>query len=220
MRTGKPIFVIVLITIIPALVFLTACDDDSPTSPKGSTVIGPVASSPESLLAVVLENAYNSRDSTAYAAMLDSLYEFELLPDDPEDTLHVETWDWANELRIAGRMFSGWENPDGVKVLSIYLDCRFLDKVVASGDFQDQPEGETWYRARTEVDLVVITKDPSASDGSGIVVRMLFSPQKFIVRPDPDKPGLWVIREQSDQLPITKRGTGQVSWGAIKSLFQ
>lgn len=219
MKTRMPIFLAILFTIVPAILFLTACDEDSPAAPKDEAPIGPVASSPESLLTAVFENAYNNQDSTAYAAMLDTLYEFELLPNDPGDSLNVETWDYETELSIAGHMFSGWTNGNGVKVLSINLAIVMLVVTESVEDFPDQPEGETWHKAATEVDLVVVTQDPSVNDGSGILNRVVFSRQDFVVKPDPDDLDLWVIRKQVDREPINKRGTEQSNWGAIKSLF-
>ena len=220
MKTGRPIYLNVVIAIIPALVFLTACDEDSPASPKDHVPAGPVASSVEELLEEVFENAYNTQDSIAYAAMLDTLYEFELLPDDPGDPLNMETWDLADELRIAGRMFSGWTNADGIRVIGIDLNIALQGKVPSTDLFQDQPGGQVWYKAIAEVDLTVITHDPNANDGSGITNREVNSNQDFIVRPDPNSPGLWVIRRQVDREPISKYGTEEASWSEIKSLFK
>ena len=225
MKTGKPILLIVLFTIIPALLFLTACDeDDSPTKQNDPPVDSLAATSAEKLLEVVFEDAYNSQDSVAYAAMLDSLYEFEMLPDDPENPLDVETWDLADELRIAGRMFSGWENPDGIKMLGIDLEMSYQGRTPSIEDFQDQPEGEIWYKAIAEVDITVIAQNPS---DSGIRNLVIFSYQDFIVKPDPDDSNLWVIRRQIDRESIGKTGaqffysaTPETSWGGIKSLFK
>ena len=204
MKTGKPIFLTLLFTVVPALVFLTACDDDSPTSPKDQEPPGPIASTVEELLEEVFEDAYTRQDSVAYAAMLDTLYEFEMLPDSV-DVNTVETWDRAEELRIAGRMFSGWTNADGIKVLGIDLVISLQGKVPSTDFFQDQPGGQTWYKAITEVDLKVITQDPSSNDGSGIINRVVFSNQDFVVRPDPNGSELWVIRRQVDRELISKR---------------
>lgn len=157
---------------------------------------------PEVLLEEYLEDAYSRQDSTAYERMLDSRYEFELLPDSVDVTT-VETWDRAEDLRIAGRMFSGWTNPEGIKVLGIDLEMSFQAKTVSTDFFQDQPDGQTWYRCVTEVDLKVITQDPTANDGSGIINRVVFSNQDFIVRPDADDADQWTIRRQIDREPIS-----------------
>ncbi len=159
----------------------------------------------QKLLEDYFKEVYNSQDSTGYEAMLDDRYEFENLPADPDDPLTVESWDKADELRIAGRMFSGWENPEGKKVQAIDLRILFQSEKESNTFFQDQPDGETWYDVVTEVDLTVTVNDPAASDGSGIVNKVVFSNQNFVVRPDPDAEGMWVIRRQVDQDAITKR---------------
>ena len=216
-----------LFVVIPVLSLLTACDDDSPTKPAGNDSIPLVDSTAvERLLTVTFEDAYNRQDSVAYEAMLDERYEFENLPADPGDPLNVLTWNHADEMRITGRMFSGWTNANGVKVLDITIDITFLGDAVSTAVYEDQPEGETWHKAITEVDLLVVTQDPNSSDGSGIVNRVVYCNQDFIVRPDRDDPGSWVIRYQKDQPPITKTGfatyeaaTAETTWGGVKGLF-
>ena len=226
MKTRLPILLTVLFTLIPALLFLPACDeDDSPTKQNDPPVDSLAATSVLKLLEEVFEDAYSSQDSAAYAATLDSLYEFEMLPDSV-DAQTVETWDLTEELRIAKRMFSGWTSADGIKVLGIDLEMAFQGKTPTTEDFQDQPEGEIWYKAITEIDLKVITQDPTAYDGSGIINRVIFSNQDFIVKPDPDDADLWVIRRQIDRESITKRGgvpdaiTENSNWGAVKGMFR
>ncbi len=184
-----------------------------------------VASAVEQLLEDDFVTAYNSMDSAAYRATLDSLYEFVLLADTMD--MIDERWTLAEELRIAGRMFSGWANENAVKVLAIDLDLEVLGQDVSNDFFPDKPEGDTWYKLTSEIDLEVLTQDPSASDGGGIINRIVYSNQDFIVRPDPDDTDSWVIRRQTDRYSITKtagRVPGgspeEASWGEIKSLFQ
>ncbi len=160
----------------------------------------------QKLLEDYFKEVYNSQDSTGYEAMLDERYEFESLPSDPDDPLTAETWDKREELRIAGRMFSGWENPDGKTVQAIDLKILFQSEKETNTFFQDQPDGEKWYDVDTEVDLTVtLHVPPSEGDGSEILNKVVFSSQKFVVRPDPDESGMWLIRRQVDEQPITKR---------------
>ncbi len=176
-------------------------DPDPDPEPTGDR------STPEKLLEEFLADAYNRQDSTVYDDMLDSQYEFNLLPDTVDAT--EDFWDRADELRIAGRMFSGWTNEKGIKVVTISLALAFQGKSISNDFFQDQPDGETWYKCITEVDLAVVTQDPAASDGSGIINRVVFSNQDFIVRPDPSDSQKWTVRRQTDKEAITsgKRAT-------------
>ncbi len=223
MKRRPPIFLTLLFVALPALLLVTACGDDDPPSSPGNQNQNPyAAATPEVLLEERLAQAYIHHDSTAYEALFDSLYQFELLMD-TTDVTH-DFWDLADELRIAGRMFSGWTNPDGIKVVVIDLRIIFQGKSAVDPPLPDQPEGEIWYKAITVIELTILTQDPSASDGSGMVRRGTLSYQDFVVRPDPDDSDSWVIRLQTDKDPITKTGSGaateDTAWGAIKELFR
>lgn len=202
--SGSAVLLPVLYAILLGLgCFLSPSEGDKDPGPEPIDS-GFSRTTPESLLTVFFEEAYNGQDSTEYDSMLDSHFEFENLPDDPDDPLSgVTVWDKPEELRIAGRMFSGWQNRNGVRVLDIDLNITFLGQTESTDFFQDQPDGETWYKCVTEVDLTVVTQDPTANDGSGIINRVVFSNQDFVVRPDPDDADLWVIRRQLDRPPIT-----------------
>lgn len=170
-------------------------------------------------------DVYTSRDSSAYDDLLDPFYEFELLPDDPYDTLNVETWDRSEELRIAGRMFGGWENEEGIRVQAIDIEQMVQQMTITTTIFPDQPEGEEWYYVNCGLFLTVVAHDPTAADGTGIVNWQVLSLQDYVTRPDPDGLNTWIIRRQIDGHSISDKGASgsgsdNRSWGDIKSLFQ
>lgn len=170
---------------------------------------------------------YADRDSSGYASYLDPNYIFELLEDEVDpDVPSSGWWDRTEELAIAGTMFKGRYNNDGVKVTDIDLGLQLKATPVVDNDsYQDKPEGETWYLATTFVDLVVRTINPNASDGSGIVNYIVNSDQKFVLRRDPSGSGRYLVRKQIDQHPINKAlapagGVEESNWGAIKNYFR
>lgn len=158
----------------------------------------------ENLITKWLPDAYSTMDSTAYADALDEAYIFELLEDEVDPGIPSSGW-WerSEELAIAGSMFTGRYNADGIKVDGIDLKLQLkTNPTVDNTVYPDRPDGETWYKATAYVDLTVITTNPTASDGSGIVNYIVNSDQIFVCRPDPDADSLWVIRKQTDQKPI------------------
>lgn len=172
--------------------------------------------------------AYIAMDSVLYASLLDSRYTFvplplEVDPDDP-DTV----WDRAEELRIAGKMFKGRAGHRGVVVDGIDLSLHLkTNPVIDATAYPGRPAGETWYKATAFVDLTVITSDPNASDGSGIVNYIVNSDQYFVMRPDPAHAGRYLVYEQTDGYSINKAGetvsatnTDETSWGRVKSIFR
>jgi len=158
----------------------------------------------ENLITKWLPDAYSTMDSTAYADALDEAYIFELLEDEVDPGIPSSGW-WerSEELAIAGSMFTGRYNPEGIKVDGIDLKLQLkTNPTVDNTVYPDRPDGEIWYKATAYVDLTVITTNPTASDGSGIVNYIVNSDQIFVCRPDPDADSLWVIRKQTDQKPI------------------
>ncbi|MFH1681682.1 MAG: carboxypeptidase-like regulatory domain-containing protein [Candidatus Eisenbacteria bacterium] len=178
---------------------------------------------PEDLIELDLPRAYSTMDSARYAALHDSRYRFTLLPEevDPDDPLPY--WDLGEELTIAGRMFSGWENADGRSVDRIALDLLAKTVVVDTTSYPEKPPGETWHKVTAVVDLKVVTEDPS--DPEGIINFIVLSDQIFVVRPDPAIEGRYLIVRQNDR-PSVNKGAGEgthgteSSWGMVKSLFR
>lgn len=170
---------------------------------------------------------YSERDSVAYEERLDAGYVFELLADevDPGDS-NSGWWDRAEEIGIAGRMFAGRYNPDGIKVYNVDLGLVLKsDPVVDNTPYEGKPAGETWYRATTFVDLVVSTENPAAPDGGGILHYLVNGDQIFVLRRDPGGSGRYLVVRQIDQDPIGKTGGGpnateRASWSGVKSLFR
>ncbi|MBN1826659.1 MAG: hypothetical protein JW958_10355 [Candidatus Eisenbacteria bacterium] len=165
--------------------------------------------------------AYSARDSAAYAAFLDPEYVFELAPSGLFPDGPVEWWDLGNELRIAGRMFSGWENEDVRSVESIDLAISAITSRVETGSFEgyDPFSDEPWYRIVCSIDLLVAVDDPTSMDGETLF--HVTSGQEFTVRPDPGDPEEWVVFRQYDQEPYNKtRSTEEASWGAVKQLWR
>ncbi|RPJ42930.1 MAG: hypothetical protein EHM19_09675 [Candidatus Latescibacterota bacterium] len=170
---------------------------------------------------------YAERDSSGYTAYLDPSYVFELLASEVDpDVPSSGWWDRTEELEIAGRMFTGRYNDDGIKVNGIDLALQLKTTPVVDNDYyQDKPEGETWYLATTYVDLTVVTQNPNATDGSGFVNYIVNCDQKFVLRRDPSGSGRYLVRKQTDRPPINKAldgggDTEESSWGGVKSLFR
>ncbi len=175
------------------------------------------------LLEEDFKTVYNGKDSLLYATLLDTRYEFENLPADPDNPLSVETWDRGEEMKIADRMFSGWETPEGKQVLDIDLKQTVQSVRASTTEFEDRPDGETWYLANTQVDLVILVRYHDGVDGDGLVNKVIFSGQKYWLRPKEGGAGGWAIRRQVDEDPITKSAaaaTQEASWGSVKGLFR
>lgn len=169
-------------------------------------------------------DVYTNRDSSAYDLVLDPFYEFEAFPPDPEDPSSAEAWNRTTELAVAGRMFHGRPNADGVSVESIEMEQQVLAISETTDDYPDRPPSEEWYDVNCGVHLVVVTRDPAASDGSGIVNREVLSYQDYVVRPDPLGVNTYLLRRQIEGEAILPKAagraaTGATSWGEIKSLF-
>ena len=207
--------------LLPVLFLLPSCgdDDDNPMN-GGNGEAYTTADTPEKLITRFAE-VYDAEDSTAYEALLDSMYVFELNPNNIDPGDPVEWWDRGDELRIAGRMFGSWLNNDGQQVTSINLAIANITKVVETTSFGDDlpPEDETWYRVTCSIDLRVLVVDPTTPDGE--TLYLVTSSQKFTVRPDPDDANRWIVFRQYDQLPYNKNAaTEEASWGAVKGLWR
>ncbi|RPJ40268.1 MAG: hypothetical protein EHM19_13950 [Candidatus Latescibacterota bacterium] len=209
--------------VLAALFSLCACEeeitDPGDTNPPGDETFGQWAEN--------FAKEYADRDSSGYAAYLDPAYIFELLEDEVDpDVPSSGWWDRTEELEIAGTMFKGRYNNDGIKVTDIDLALQLKATPVVDNDsYQDKPEGETWYLATTFVDLVVRTANPTASDGSGIVNYIVNSEQIFVLRRDPAGSGRYLVRKQTDRPPINKvgaeaGGVEETNWGAVKNIFR
>ncbi len=169
--------------------------------------------------------AYGQGDSVRYGGMLDSRYRFELLDIDIDPVDLDSTWDRATELEIAGRMFNARYNQEGQRVERIVLDLTEISTVIDRTDYppEEKPPGEIWYKVTAFVDLLVTVIDPD--DPEGAIHFVVLSDQIFILRPDPQNEGRYLLVRQIDQEPIHKRdalpaGTEASSWGAVKSLWR
>ena len=206
------------IPILSALLFLLiSCvsEDCTPTVPVTPERTN---STPDSLI-MLFEEAYNSRDSSAFAALLDSSYTFWNIVEEIDGVWYPgQWWDLDEELMIGGRMFSGWANENAASVQSITLDLIISSNTVDTTAYPGKPEGETWYRIITSVDMIIVVDDPESCDG--IMNYIVLCNQIFVVRPDPANEGLWVIYRQEDQHFANKGVTEETNWGAVKGLFR
>jgi hypothetical protein len=180
----------------------------------------PVDETPATFLANFAK-AYSQRDSTGYAAYLDSSYLFELLPNEVDPDMPNPWWDRTEELIIAGRMFKGRYGEGNVKVNSISLALTLKTVVEDHTQYQGKPEGEIWYKVTADVDLRVIAEDQGATDGSGITHFIVNSSQIFVIRRNPSDPGRYLVYKQTDQEPMSggkqaSIGTQDASWSGVK----
>ena len=208
------------ILILSALLFLllSCMIEDDAKKLTGPSTPDITNSSPDSLI-MAFEEAYSSRDSSAYATLLDSAYTFWNLEEEIDGVWYPgEWWDLDEELTIGGRMFSGWANESGANVQSISLNLHISSNTVDTTAYPGKPEGETWYRIITSVDMIIVVDDPESCDG--IMNYIVLCNQIFVVRPDPANEGLWVIYRQEDQHFANKGGTENFSCGSVKSLFR
>ncbi|MFH1313218.1 MAG: hypothetical protein ABIJ00_08320 [Candidatus Eisenbacteria bacterium] len=187
----------------------------------------PDRSSPTKLVTEYFPWAYTTMDSIAYEAALDEAYVFVPIPGevDPGDSNQV--WGRFEELRIAGIMFNARYNSNGQRLTMINLGMTERLNVVDQTDYPDKPQDEEWRKITVLVDLLVVVEDPS--DPEGVVNFIVIANQIFVVRPDPDYVGKWVIYRQIDQEPINKISSDAVtprpatetsSWSRVKSLFR
>lgn len=170
------------------------------------------------LIADRFDAAYGGKDIAAYTRLLDDRYEFQNLPYDPNFPELVTNWNRADELRIAGRMFSGWEDPHGSSIISIDIEQRVLTVSASTTSFDDQPAHEKWYAVQAEANLDVLIRSPIP--GVDVGVFPIASFQEYIVRPDPADPVNWVIRKQTDGTQIDPEAIRLSSWGSIKYMYQ
>lgn len=160
------------------------------------------------------EIVYSQRDSTGYSRILDDHFEF-LIWDHFCMTDPVR-WGRSRELILTGHMFNGWENPGGISVLDIDLNLTVDTLSEYSGAiYPDKPLDETWWSVECDFDLLVVTADSTAGNGSGIVNRTVQSAEAFVVKPDQHDPGFWSVRHQTDNL----NDEAPDSWGDIKRMF-
>lgn len=190
----------------------------------GSTGPDDESGGPESPIGYLIRfaTAYTMRDSTAYAALLDSAYVFEALPagDEPDDS--AATLDRAEELRAAGNMFEKREDPGGRSLRDI--DLRFILKGSAIDEtvYPGKPEGETWIRIVAFTDLLVVVNDPS--DPRGFFPVTVASDQYFVVRRDAVSGRFVTVRQIDRPSPGAAAGAvpneaGTASWTGVKEFF-
>jgi len=211
-----------ILTALAYAILFFGCDEDLPTDLEPD----PVGSCPDSISLITeeLPRVYSTMDSIGYAAPFDPDYRFVLLdpevdPDDPNPR-----WDRDTELDIAGTMFNARYNDAGQRVNRIQIELTERTTVIDTTSYPGKPEGETWYKVTTYVDLLFVVEDPD--DEEGVINFVVLSDQVFIVQPDPAREGCWLIYKQEDQEPINKssavpdRGTDETSWGSVKSMFR
>jgi hypothetical protein len=199
---------------ITTLLFALAlsCGGDEGTDPESSSL---------SLLDSLV-SSYAHMDSVRYGSLLDSLYWFELLPEDvvPDS---ASGWNRAAELRIAGRMFHMRYAPDERRFLGVGLDLRLKSVEIDFAAYDGKPSSETWYRMIAAVDVHLVVEDPHAADQSGITNYVVDSDQIFVLRPDPlDEERFLIVRQIDRPSPwMDKRpsGTVDISWGALKKIW-
>ena len=166
-----------------------------------------------------LARVYSRMDSLDYHGLLDSSYQFEVVPEevDPDDP--NPWWDLFEEMGIAGNMFSRRVNEAGQAVDRIRLTMDERANAVDNTPYPDKPSGEEWRRVTALVDLLVVVQDPN--DPEGFLNFVIASNQQFVVRPARDDSTTWTIYKQVDQEPINKgAGTENASWGAVKEMFR
>lgn len=159
---------------------------------------------------------YSQMDSVAYAACLDSSYEFvPLAKHIPADWPFESPWDRTFDLRIAGDMFNARYNPDGQRVTRIQLVMTVRSIADSSAG------GDSLLAVLALVDLLVVVEDPTSDEG--IINYVCNGDQIFLIRYAPSAPSDWLIVRQIDRMPINKAvpwfGTVESSWTMIKVLF-
>lgn len=158
-----------------------------------------IPTTPRILVEDYIPDVYSKMDSIAYESVLDSLYIFELLDEDPEDGEPPEWWNRDEELRIAGNMFNARYNDDGQSVQRIDLKLSPRSVVVDNTTYPPdiKPPDQTWWKVETFVDLLVVVDDPVEA-----INFVVLSDQIFTTMPDREVDTLWALYKQVDQEPI------------------
>jgi len=180
--------------------------------------------SPAAIVTDDFVRAYSQMDSVGYTALFDPAFQFELLDSEVDPDSPNPWWDLDTELAIAGTMFNARYNDAGQRVERILLELTERTTTTDTTPYPGKPEGETWHRVTTFVDLLVVVEDPD--DEEGVINFVVLSDQIFVIRPDPSREVCWLVYWQEDQEPINKNGavpdrrTESSSWGAVKDMFR
>jgi hypothetical protein len=170
--------------------------------------------------------AYTFRDSTGYAALLDSGYAFELIPGEIEEEDSTGTLDRVEELRIAGNMFEKRVDAEGRSLRDLALRFILKGTVLDETPYPGKPSEETWLRVTTFADLLVVVNDPN--EPLGYFPLTVASEQIFVLRRDPAGSGRLLVVRQIDR-PAGGKAAGSasspaaadlVSWGSVKRFFR
>ena len=176
----------------------------------------PPRSTPNELLTLYFETAYETRDSVLYAAMLDRKFQFRFLPHDAESLRWLlgedDFWRKGLDLKSTGSMF---RDPS---VTSILLNILPQSNVPYPGADCD---------GCREIFSIVALRVTLQREGKEPLIFAVDSWQDFIVKQDPIEPSKWVLFHQLDvqpsEVPTTAADTVSavepVSWGELKALF-
>lgn len=209
--------------VMPALLLALACgDDDSPVEVVNDPE--PLATTPQEFIDL-LETTYNEKDLDTYTALLHDDYIYHFLPDDPGHPEIHDTWGLADELIATENIFTGAITYDSIQVYGIDLEISLQAVVADTLGKMDGGRLDISYDLTTEVDLLLVTYDPTANDGSGIIYRVVFSGQDFALLSDPERENNLLLKMQVDRESITKNrpsplATEEASWGEIKKVMR
>lgn len=210
------------IFLLLAVCFAGCGGDSNPTTPENEAPEPSGRGTIDSLLAVTLPLVYTAGDYYEYANLLDRRYTFQRLSRDRNVPMEELIWDRREELIIADEIFSGRTNSRGQDVESMTLSIGA--QYTTAYDDPDEPAGEEWTEVWTTIDLHVLINDPLRPGGNGFLNLLIDSRQVFVVRPDPESRGDWIIVKQRDEFRINKGATGssteEAFWSDLKELFR
>jgi hypothetical protein len=201
-----------------SLAALISCGDDDPTAPEPEEPFPASRSTPDSLLTDWLEKAIAARDLGALDAALSSTFRFQFGPvgiDSLESWGNLledsVSWGRARDLSAMDRIFSSR------RVTSATMDVRRIR--------QNAPDSVRAGCRRIEIDTRVSIVFDDGDMWLGGDFR-----QTYIVGPDPQRTGQWVVEYQiDDQAPYKRRDDSSPradeaisipdTWGDIKAIF-
>jgi hypothetical protein len=166
------------------------------------------------LLTDWFEKAYSQQRGDEYAQALDADFEFVFLEAD-RDSFGIPELTRANDIASTNAMFAHGQ------VSAVSLNVNPRPSAPYTGD-----DCDGCFEVGATVNVLVTTNPPGATEPEVLTVN---SDQTFVVKPDPDSAGVFVLFRQTDGDPLTggKRpdvgseiqSVVELSWGKVKHLY-
>jgi len=202
---------------LSTLVLMPGCPFGESTKPKEQPTPPPVLPRTPTEVLQHLERAYESMDSTAYAALLDPEFAFHFDPRDiGEPTGYRDSWPRADDLQSTRRMFRGAPSSDEKRLRALNVELNF--NVGETDTVAGQPGWKMIIASNTELQVdarSLVNGEDWCLQTPGGYESWLYLRERAAAG---DSGTYWTIVRWVDKPPASSK-TETSTWGSIKALF-